>query len=159
MGAGYREGIRGYSTLRRAHFLWRQREETAAVSTESGGNRMKNRLKKLNFHCLIFTLYYSLSLTCPCVDRSWTASSSPWTVLRFEADFSEGLLLCDASGIPHPACTADTSLINQWDVNMTVHISSSSVLQTRLAERKGNFWRMQSTEARIHLHTLNNSSF
>lgn len=64
------------------------------------------------------------------------------TVLRFKADFSEGLLLCDASGALHPVCTTDTILINQWDVNMTVRISSSSVLQTWLGERKGNFWCM-----------------
>lgn len=48
----------------------------------------------------------------------------------------------DASEMLHPVCATDTSLINQWNVNMTARISSCSVLQTLLGERKGNFWCM-----------------
>lgn len=40
----------------------------------------------------------------------------------------------------HPVCTADTSLINQWDVIITVRISSSSVLQTQLSDEKLKFY-------------------
>ena len=65
----------------------------------------------------------------------------PRTVLRFEADFSEDLLWCDASGILNAVCTTDSSLINQWDVNVTVRISAPSVSQTQ-GERKGKFWCM-----------------
>lgn len=134
MGAGYRgrHNKLFYFQMRTFSVTATQGSGCSFCALESMSRHqvgMKKSYQRPNFHCLILTLYHRTGL--------------PWTGFKFDAlsflIFLKACFFYDALEMLHPVCATDTSLINQWNANMTVRISSCPVLQTLLGERKGNF--------------------